>query len=129
MGVVQDIGHILLEVGDMDVALRFYRDALGMAVQGTANPTWTVVAATGGSLTLFRKKTPNPCVLKGGGTPLDLHVSNFEEASTSIERAGYKVERRDSHGGGGRGPRGKPLRVYRHPGGIIWPPDPGGPPP
>ena len=114
MGVVQDIGHILLEVGDMDVALRFYRDALGMAVQGTANPTWTVVAATGGSLTLFRKKTPNPCVLKGGGTPLDLHVSNFEEASTSIERAGYKVERRDSHGGWVRDPWDNLIGLHDH---------------
>ena len=114
MGVVQDIGHILLEVGGMEAALRFYRDALGLTVQGTVNPTWTVVAAPGGSLTLFSKKTPNPCVRKGGGTPIDLHVSDFDEAAASLERAGYRVERRDSHGGSVRDPWDNLIGLHDH---------------
>ena len=114
MGIVQDIGHILLEVGDMEQALRLYRDALGLAVQGPVDPTWTVVTAPGGSLTLFRKKSPIPCVRKGGGTPVDLHVANFEEAAATVERAGYEIERRDAHGGSVRDPWGNLVGLHDH---------------
>lgn len=114
MGLVRDMGHIVLEVGDMETALRLYRDALGLAVQGTVDPTWTVVIAPGGSLTLYRKKAPVPCVRKGGGTPFDFHVANFEEAAAVIELAGYEVQRRDEHGGSVRDPWENLIGLHDH---------------
>jgi predicted enzyme related to lactoylglutathione lyase len=108
------MGHVILEIGDMETALRLYRDALGLAVQGSVNATWTVVAAAGGSLTLFRKKTPVPCVRKDGGSPFDFHVANFEEAAAAIERAGYEVLRRDAHGGSVRDPWDNVIGLHDH---------------
>ncbi len=93
VGLVTDMGHITLEVGDMEEALRLYRDALGLAVVGKVNPVWTVVATEGGALTLYQKKAPIPCARRDGESPINLHVANFEEAGAVLERAGYRVRR------------------------------------
>ena len=114
MGLVQDIGHIVLEVGDMDKALRFYRDTLGFQVPGEVNPTWTVVTAKGGALTLYRKKSPIPCALRKSGSPFNVHVANFEVAADAIERAGYAVHRKGQHGGYVKDPWGNVLWLHDH---------------
>lgn len=114
MGVVQDIGHVLLEVGDMKEALRFYCDGLGFRVQGTTDPVWTVIGVEGGSLTLYRKSAPIPCVLRDGGTPLNLHVENFELAARALDAVGVSVQARDAHSGSVRDPWGNVLGLHDH---------------
>ncbi|TLZ53902.1 MAG: VOC family protein [Methanobacteriota archaeon] len=88
MAMVQDFGHLTFEVGDMDKAIRFYRDVLGFTVAGKVDPVWTVVATKGGTLTLYRKKDPIPCSLPKGGSPLNLHVSDFTKAAVASRRRG-----------------------------------------
>jgi catechol 2,3-dioxygenase-like lactoylglutathione lyase family enzyme len=114
MGIVQDIGHVLLQVGDMKEALRFYCDGLGFRVQGATDPVWTVVAVEGGSLTLYRKTAPIPCVLRDGGSPLNLHVEDFESAARTLESAGYAVQSRDAHHGSVRDPWGNVVGLHDH---------------
>ena len=114
MALIQDIGHLVLEVGDMEQALRLYRDALGLSVRGKVDPVWTVVQTEGGSLTLFRKKDPVPCVRRDGESPFNLHVANFEEAADALERAGHPVRRSDANTGSVRDPWGNVLSLHDH---------------
>lgn len=114
MGVVRDIGHVLLEVGDMKEALRFYCDGLGFHLEGETNPVWTVVAVEGGSLTLYRKNAPVPCVLRDGGSPLNLHVENFESAAEELQASGYTVQLRDANHGSVRDPWGNVIGLHDH---------------
>ncbi len=114
MKPVQDIGHVFLEVGDMEEALRFYRDTLGFTVKGKSDPVWTIVETAGGSLTLFRKKDPVPCARRDGGSPFNFHVANFEDAAKEIERAGFPVLRGDANTGSVRDPWGNVLSLHDH---------------
>lgn len=98
----------------MNEALRFYRDALGFQVKGNVDPTWTVVTAEGGSLTLYRKTAPIPCVLRDGGSPFHLHVENFEAAADVLETSGYGVHRQGAHGGSVQDPWGNVLGLHDH---------------
>src|SRR2546426_12738006 len=93
MAIVQDFGHLTFEVGDMDKAIRFYRDALGFTVAGKVDPAWTVVATKGGTLTLYRRKDPIPCTLRNGGRPLDLPVGGLTKAAEAPERTGDPAPR------------------------------------
>ena len=61
MGIVQDIGHILLPVDDMEKALAFYRDLLGFRVVGKGSPVWTVVETT--------PRLPRPVEVAPAGLP------------------------------------------------------------
>lgn len=114
MGLVRDIGHVILEVGDMDQAVRFYRDALGFAVRGDVDAVWTVLTTEGGSLTLYRKKSPVPCTRADGTSPFNLHVANFEQASAALERSGHSVRREDAHAGSVQDPWGNVLGLHDH---------------
>ncbi len=112
--MVKDIGHIILQVGNMDEALRLYRDLMGFHVQGEVNPVWTVVATQGGSLTLYKKQDPVPCALKGDDSPISLHVSDFSEAVGTLEGSGYTVSRHDDHQGYVKDPWGNVLWLHDH---------------
>ncbi len=114
MAIVRDIGHIILDVGDMEKALRLYRDVLGFQVKGDVDPVWTVVAAEGGALTLYRRKDPVPCVLRGGTSPFNLHVANFEEAADALEQGGYVVHRDSENAGSVTDPWGNVLGLHDH---------------
>lgn len=114
MALVTDMGHVVLEVGNMEEALRIYRDGLGLSVRGKVDPVWTVVAAEGGSLTLFRKDGPVPCVRSDGESPFNLHVANFADAADALERSGLSVGREDAHSGSIRDPWGNVLGLHDH---------------
>lgn len=43
MGIIQDIGHLILPVDDMSKAVAFYRDLLGFRLVGEGSPVWTVI--------------------------------------------------------------------------------------
>ena len=114
MSLILDMGHVILEVGDMEKALRFYRDTLGFQVPGKVDPVWTVVTTKGGALTLYHKKDPVPCVLRDGGSPFNLHVANFHDAADAWERAGYAVHRDSENAGFVKDPWGNVLRMHDH---------------
>lgn len=114
MALIQDIGHLLLQVGDMEQALRFYRDTLGFGVPGKVDPVWTVVSTKGGAITLFARKEPVPCALSDGWSPFELHVADFEEAATTLERGGYTVQRKSANLGLVQDPWGNVLRLHDH---------------
>lgn len=114
MPVIEDIGHIILQVGDMEDALKFYRDVLGFEVEGREHPIWTAVTVKGGSLTLLKAKNPVPCVSAENGSPINLHVRDFDEAARVIEGKGCTVHRRDGNSGFLRDPWGNILWLHDH---------------
>src|SRR5712691_7381165 len=92
VGIVQDIGHILLPVDDMLKALAFYRDLLGFRVVGKGSAVWTVIEAQGGQVTLWRtdklaKVAYGPA---GEDTPFEFHVEDFEKAAELLESKGIR---------------------------------------
>lgn len=116
MGIVQDIGHILLPVDDMEQALSFYRDILGFRVVGQSNPVWTVIEAPGGQLTLWRTSEIPKIALgpRGEETPFSLHLENFEAGAALLESKGVRVHRGGAHGGSIWDPFGNVLRLHDH---------------
>lgn len=114
MPLVTDIGHLVLQVGDMEEALRLYRDTLGFRVTDVAGPVWTVVETEGGALTLYRRPDPVPCVLPGQESPFNLHVASFEAAADALEAAAFEVHRRTAHEGFVRDPWGNVLWLHDH---------------
>lgn len=104
--LVVDIGHLVLQVGNMEEALRLYQDTLGLEViQERSQHVWTVLRTRGGELTLFQP-VPDyaeklvPLALRDGeDSPIELHVLNFEEAADQLEKKGYKVSQKGKHGG------------------------------
>jgi len=116
VGIVQDIGHILLPVDDMDKALAFYRDLLGFRVVGKASAVWTVIEAKGGQLTLWRTTEIPKVALgpRGDSSPFEFHVENFEDAASQLESKGVRVRRSGPHAGTVWDPFGNVLRFHDH---------------
>ena len=97
--LISDIGHIILQVGDMDEAVKLYRDTLGFELK-EHSPEWTVIATKLGELTLYKTPKVTPLVLRGADvTPISLHVISFEEAANQLEKKGYSVKRKGKNSG------------------------------
>ena len=116
VGIVQDIGHILLPVDDMEKALAFYRGLLGFRVVGKDSPVWTVIETTGGQLTLWRTSEIPKVALgpRGDSSPFEFHVENFEDAASQLESKGVRVRRSGPHAGTVWDPFGNVLRFHDH---------------
>src|SRR2546426_9417931 len=116
MGVVQDIGHILLPVDDMEKALAFYRDLLGFRVVGKGSPVWTVIETKGGQLTLWRTTEIPKVALgpKADSSAFEFHVDNFERAASALEGKGIRVRRNGAHAGTIADSSGDVLRLHDH---------------
>ncbi|MCI4371475.1 MAG: VOC family protein [Thermoplasmata archaeon] len=116
MAIIQDIGHLILPVNDMDDALAFYRDLLGFHLVGKASPVWTVIETKGGQVTLWRSKELAKVAYgpKGEDTPFEFHVGDFEKAAAVLVSHGKRVKRVSAHGGIFWDPFGNALRVHDH---------------
>jgi catechol 2,3-dioxygenase-like lactoylglutathione lyase family enzyme len=113
---VSGIGHIVIPVHDMELALGFYRDALGFDVVGEVNPVWTVVDAKGAALTLFlQDDSPRIALGKDGEeSPFFFHVANFPESASELEKRGFRVKRQDGNQGIVWDPSGNVLGLHDH---------------
>lgn len=116
MGLVTDIGHIVVPVKDMDASLRFYRDLLGFSVVGEVTSVWTVIEVPGGRLTLYRQESAPALALgeNGDATILSLHVANFEEVADLLVSKGVKVKRDGTSGGVAWDPYGNVIGLHDH---------------
>jgi len=61
--LVSDIGHIILQVGDMDKAVKLYCETLGFELK-EHSPEWSVIATKLGELTLYKTPRITPLVLR-----------------------------------------------------------------
>lgn len=116
MPLIQDFGHVLLRVDDMEKALAFYRDVLGFRVVGKENPVWTVVEVPGGQLSLWRVRDVVPLAVGPSSreSPINLHVANLDEAAGLLERKGVRVHREDANSGMIWDPFGNVLGIHDH---------------
>ena len=112
--LVSDIGHIILQVGDMDEAVKLYRDALGFELKEHSSE-WSVISTKLGELTLYKTPKITPLVLRDANvTPISLHVINFEEAANQLEKKGYSVKRKGKNSGTLTDPWGNMLELHDH---------------
>ena len=116
MAIVQDIGHLILPVDDMEKGLAFYRDLLGFRVVGKVSPVWTVIETQGGQVTLWRTRDLAKVVYgpKGEDTPFEFHVENFEQAAAMLESKGVRVKRFTTTAGVVWDPFGNAFRLHDH---------------
>lgn len=64
--LVTDIGHIILQVGNMEKALHLYHDTLGFELApGQTSTVWKVIRTKGGELTLYQAEKVTSLVLHG----------------------------------------------------------------
>ena len=112
--LVSDIGHIVLQVGNMEEALKLYRDTLGFEVK-EQSPEWTVITTKLGELTLYKTPKIIPLVLKDTNeTPINLHVTSFEKAAETLEKHGYMVKRTGKRSGILQDPWGNMISLHDH---------------
>ncbi len=115
--LVTDIGHIILQVANMEEAIRLYRDTLGLELvnERSSSPVWKVLKTKGGEVTLYKAEKPVPLVLRDGeDTPVTVHVANFEVAASELERHGYRVKHHGKNGGTLIDPWGNLLGLHDH---------------
>jgi len=110
------IGHIVIPVHDMKLAIQFYRDTLGLPLIGIENPVWNVVNAGGTELTLFlQPDSPRIALGKDGDdSPFIFHVSDFQSAATFLEEHGVKLKRIDERQGVVSDPSGNVFGIHDH---------------
>jgi len=112
--LIRDIGHIILQVGDMDEAVKLYCDTLGFDIKDRS-PEWSVITTKLGELTLYKTPKITPLVLRDAeDTPISLHVNNFEEAADQLEKRRYSVKRRGRSSGTLTDPWGNMLELHDH---------------
>jgi len=112
--LVTDIGHIILQVGDMDKAVKLYCDTLGFELKEHSSE-WSVICTKLGELTLYKTPKITPLILRGADvTPISLHVGSFEEAAEQLEKKGYSVKRKGKSSGTLTDPWGNLLELHDH---------------
>ncbi len=114
--VVAGVGHVVIPVHDMKLAIRFYRDVLGFPVIGREDPIWTVLNARGMDVTLFLQvDAPRIALGKDGeDSPFYFHVTDFPRAASALEQQGYKVKRLDERQGIVWDPSGNVFGLHDH---------------
>jgi catechol 2,3-dioxygenase-like lactoylglutathione lyase family enzyme len=114
--ILSGIGHIVIPVHDMNLALAFYRDTLGFPIVGKESPVWTVVDAKGVELTLYLQPDAARIALgpDGEDSPFFFHVASFPRAAVALEKRGFRLKRLDEHQGLVWDPSGNVLGLHDH---------------
>lgn len=87
---VSDIGQVAITVSDVDAALAFYREALGLPLLFRPNPNLAFLNAGGVRIML---STPQGAGTIGHNSILYFRVSDIESAHVAIVSRGAKSER------------------------------------
>ena len=95
-------GHVFIPVNGLEHALKFYRDLLGIPVKRSTRD-WIDLAPV---LRLSLSREDEELI--------EFHVADFEEAATSLENAGVKVERKNKHHGRITDPFGNTIGLHDH---------------
>ena len=112
--LVSDIGHIILQVGDMDIAVKLYCETLGFELK-EHSPEWSVIATKLGELTLYKTPKITRLVLRDAKvSPINLHVISFEEAADQLEKKGYSIKRKGKNSGTLTDPWGNVIELHDH---------------
>lgn len=117
MPLITDIGHLIIQVKDMDEALVLYRDTLGLEIDPlqSRNPVWKVLRTKGGSVTLYKRAEVVPLVLEDPeASPIELHVADFEQAAKALRAKGYSVKASGENAGTLIDPWGNRIRLHDH---------------
>jgi len=85
-----EIGQIAITVSDVDVALKFYRDALGLTFLFSPAPTLAFLAA--GSVRIMLS-TPQGAGAVGANSTFYFKVQNVEEVYAAVVARGAVPER------------------------------------
>ena len=112
---ITGIDHVVVRVRDLDASLRFYRDALGCAVERRIDALGLVQLRAGASL-IDLVPVDSPLGAAGGGAPDDaarnvdhfaVAIASFDEAAPRAHLAAHGIAPGDvgeRYGAGGSGP-------------------------
>ncbi len=95
-------GHAFIHVRNLEQALEFYKDILGIHVKRSMSDWVDLAPVLGISLS------------RGDEELIEFHVDDFEEAAVRLENAGVKVERKNKHGGRVTDPFGNVIGIHDH---------------
>ncbi len=95
-------GHVFIPVNDLDQALNFYKDILGIPVKRSMSD-WIDLAPT---LMLSLSREDEELI--------EFHVEDFEITAAILEKARLKVERKSKHHGRITDPFGNIIGLHDH---------------
>jgi predicted enzyme related to lactoylglutathione lyase len=88
MAGIERIGNVSYRVADMDAAVAFYGQTLGLAQKFRDGDNWAAFDVGGVTLALEGASEPIPA---GGGATVSLRVDGLDELVTSLRAAGAQV--------------------------------------
>jgi len=95
-------GHAFIHVRNLERALEFYKDIVGIDVKRSESEWVDLAPILGISLS------------RGDEELIEFHVDDFEEAAVRLENAGVKVKRKSKHGGRVTDPFGNVIGIHDH---------------
>lgn len=88
MATIERIGNVYYRVSDMDAAVGFYENTLGLKLKFRDGDNWAAFDVGGATLALEGASGPIP---NGGGATVSLRVSGLEELVSSLGARGASV--------------------------------------
>jgi catechol 2,3-dioxygenase-like lactoylglutathione lyase family enzyme len=92
-------GNVTIMVTDLERAVRFYRDALGLSLTFHAGDEWAQLTAPGLTIGLHPRRAASPAG-GSGGVSLGFEVDHLEAAMAALQAKGvhFDPEIKDDHG-------------------------------
>lgn len=108
------MGNVTVMVSDMEKAVRFYTETLGLALRTRYGNEWAEVELQGLTIGLHPASVHGPKPGAGGSLSIGLQVSAIEAAKQELEQKGVRFDAKINDDGGVRlaffvDPDGNPL--------------------
>jgi predicted enzyme related to lactoylglutathione lyase len=88
MAAIERIGNVFYRVSDMDAAVEFYGQTLGLTQKFRDGDNWAAFDVGGVTLALEGASGPIPA---GGGATVSLRVEGLDDLVASLRAAGARV--------------------------------------
>ena len=88
MAAIERIGNVFYRVSDMDAAVRFYGETLGLTQKFRDGDNWTAFDVGGVTLALEGASGP---ISSGGGATVSLRVDGLDDLVAALRAAGAQV--------------------------------------